>query len=137
MLKCMGGAKDDMFWKSPGLTKLKNEWIDKITAQHGIVLYMFLYFGFFSEMTLGHGPKNGIYFCSAWHISSDIGLCHLKLAPFSELTLDGPKNSRITVKNKNLLIKWFNLVLKWFSKCLSSIPRLKTTQYGRFLPIFQ
>ena len=36
---------------------------------------------FFPEMTLGHGPKNGIYFCSARHISSHIGICHLKFAP--------------------------------------------------------
>ena len=32
---------------------------------------------FFPESTL---PKNGIYFCSARHISSHIGICHLKLA---------------------------------------------------------
>ena len=36
---------------------------------------------FFPKMTLGHGPKNGIYFCSARHISSHIGICHLKLIP--------------------------------------------------------
>ena len=26
--------------------------------------------------TLGHSPKNGIYFCSARHIFSHIGICH-------------------------------------------------------------
>ena len=36
---------------------------------------------FFPESALGDGPKNGIYFCWARHISSNIGICHLKFAP--------------------------------------------------------
>ena len=26
-------------------------------------------------------PKNGIYFCSEWHISPHIGICHFKFTP--------------------------------------------------------
>ena len=36
---------------------------------------------FFPENTLGHGPKKWHIFFSAWHISSHIGICHLKFAP--------------------------------------------------------
>ena len=51
-------------------------------AQHWEDLYMFLCFGFFFQKTRSATvPKNGIYFCSARHISSRIGICHLKLTP--------------------------------------------------------
>ena len=51
----------------------------KIQSAALCYLYMFLCFGFFSEIALGDGSKNGIYFCSVRHISSHIGICHLKL----------------------------------------------------------
>ena len=45
-------------------------------------LYMFLFFGFFFQKTRSVIiPKNGIYCFSARHISSHIGICHLKFAP--------------------------------------------------------
>ena len=43
-------------------------------------LHILLCFGFISEIALGDGPKSGIYFCSARHISPHIGICHLKLS---------------------------------------------------------
>ena len=36
--------------------------------------YMSLCFGFFPDSALGDGPKNGIYFCSARHLSTHIGI---------------------------------------------------------------
>ena len=52
----------------------------KSRAQHWINLYMLPCFGFFSQKTRSVTvPKNGIYFCSARHISSYIDICHLQL----------------------------------------------------------
>ena len=48
-------------------------------ASHQFV-YVYVLWMFFSESTLGEGPKNDIYFRSKWHISSHIGICHFKLA---------------------------------------------------------
>ena len=48
------------------------------TAMHH--LYMLLSLEFFPEIAPGDSAKNGIYVCSARHIPSHIGICHLKLA---------------------------------------------------------
>ena len=45
-------------------------------ALHQFV-YVFMLWIYFPESTLGYG-QNGIYFCSAWQISSHIGIYHLK-----------------------------------------------------------
>ena len=51
----------------------------KSRAQRCIILYMFPCFGiFFRKARSVTVPKNGIYFCSARHISANIGICHLK-----------------------------------------------------------
>ena len=45
------------------------------------ILYRFLCFEFFFQKSrLAKILKNGIYFCSARHITSHIGICHVKLA---------------------------------------------------------
>ena len=49
------------------------------TALHH--LYMFLCFGiFFRKSRSVMVPENDIYFCSARHLCTHIGICHLKLA---------------------------------------------------------
>ena len=53
----------------------------KSRAQRCDICICFCDLDFFLEMTLGQGPKNGKYFCSARHISYHIGICHFKLTP--------------------------------------------------------
>ena len=68
-------------WKrvpNPG-TVTERVFRKKNRAQHCINLYMFLCFGFSPRKARSvKVPKNGIYFCSARHISANIGICHLK-----------------------------------------------------------
>ena len=51
----------------------------KSRAQRCIIYICSCALEFFPESALGDGPKNGIYFRSARHISVHIGICHFKL----------------------------------------------------------
>ena len=62
-------------------------------------------------------PKNGIYFCSARHLPTHIGICHFKSGHifFPENALgDSPINSRIRVQRSTIfnLIKPSNAILR-------------------------
>ena len=60
------------------LILLGKVWLKYIATQRCITCICF-YTLDFPENTLGYVPKNGVYFCSARHISSHNGICQLKL----------------------------------------------------------